>query len=106
MQRKICEPGAVWLDRPLGRLPRMAYRRNMPSGNFNLLIFGFVDFSQLSPPLTSRSSSRRVLGFALADGPVLKPDIDEVDEDILGADARCLSEPLDQREPSEIACIR
>jgi hypothetical protein len=60
-------------------------------------MFGILEFSLLSTPLTSRSFSRRVLGFALADGPVFKPDIDEVDEDILGADARCLSEPLDDR---------
>ena len=54
-------------------------------------------FAALSTPPASRSFSRRVLGFALADGPVLKPDIDEVDEDILGAAARCLSEPVDDR---------
>jgi len=70
----------------------------LASSTYKLLIFGIVDFSQFSPPLlTSRSFSRRVLGFALADGPVLKPDIGEVDEDILGADARCLSEPLGDR---------
>src|SRR5205814_9263669 len=67
----------------------------LASSTYNLLTFGIVDISQLSPPpLTTRSFSRRVLGFALADGPVLPPDIDEVDENILGADARCLSEPL------------
>ena len=75
----------------------MAYRRNTYIEYLYLLIFGILEFSHLATPLTGRSLSRRVLGFALADGPVLSPYIDEVDEDILGADARCPCEPVDDR---------
>src|SRR5262249_58102879 len=48
---------------------------------------------------TPSAASGRVLGDAIAEGPVLLDDLDEVDEDVLQPDARLLGEiPSDRGE--------